>query len=78
MTADAARHMPPEEEDELIKVFCSDNPEPASLVDIEHSILSQCGGFTVRLYRLYVVDDGKTDDSQYEQLRETVRKWEAE
>ena len=58
-------------------MFCSGNPEPTSLVDIEHSILSQCADFTVQLYRLYVVDDGKTDDSRYEQLREAVRKWEA-
>ncbi len=76
MTAEEARKMVPEEADELIKVFCGNESEPVSLVDIEHSIMSQCAGFAVRLCRLYVVDDGATGEGEYEKLREIVRKWE--
>lgn len=73
-----ARGLPSEETDELIKVFCNGESEPISLVDIEHSIISKCADFAVRLYRLYVIDDGATDEDKYESLRTTVREWGAE
>lgn len=78
LTIDDARDMAPEGEDELIKVFCDDSPEPTSLVDIEHSVVSQCAGFSIKLYRLYLVDDGVTNEGQLAKLREIVHGWDTE
>jgi len=78
LSAAEARGLQPEEADELIKVFHAGSAEPISLVDLTHSILSQCAGFAVRLCRLYVVDDGVTNADKYEELRKTVRQWGAD
>jgi len=71
-----ARQQPPEEADELIKVFRDEEAEPVSLVDIEHSIIRRSANCAVRLFRLYVIDDGQTDQNRYKALRESVRNWE--
>jgi uncharacterized protein len=78
VSAQTARNLEPEEADDLIKVFCNGEAEPVSLVDIEHSIIHRCADSMVQLYRLYVIDDGCTDESQYDKLRESVRKWETD
>ncbi len=70
---------PPEEADELIRVFPrgeTDHPKP--LVDLEHSLINAIKGARVRILRLYVIDAGDLDDARCEELRDTVRGWDAD
>jgi uncharacterized protein len=75
MTLTQARSQPPEEADELIKVFRSGEEEPVSLVDIDESIISRSAGFAVRLFRLYVIDDGSLGSDLFDELRTAVHAW---
>lgn len=78
ISANAARALVPEEADDLIKVFLGGVKEPVSLVDVDSSLIHTCAGAAVQLFRLYVIDDGTTDEIEYENLRQAVRKWDAE
>jgi uncharacterized protein len=64
------------EEEELIKVFIADEPEPKSLVDIPHSIISKCGGFSFKSFRLYVVYDGTDREKTLGEMAHTVKDWD--
>lgn len=77
VTATEARQLPPEEEDELIKIFRDGEDEPVSLVDIDQSIIGACANKTMQLFRLYVIDDGQTNQAKYEELRDTVARWDS-
>jgi HD superfamily phosphohydrolase len=63
---------PPEEEDELIKVFKPGKEEPMSLVDIPESIIGTCAHRTFRITRLYVLED---DPKKVRKMRDTVAAW---
>lgn len=63
---------PSEEQDELIKVFDRDEPEPRSLVDIPESLIRHCANRSLRITRLYVVEEGM---KQVSQLRKAVMNW---
>lgn len=78
VTAADARSLPAEEADDLIKVFRAGESEPVSLVDLDHSLIGACSGVTVRIMRLYVIDDGTWRDSRFEQLRRSVRDWNSQ
>lgn len=76
--AETARNVLPQEADELIKVFCSGEPEPKALVDVDHSIIRPCADYTMQLFRLYVIDDRQTDRKVYEEIKASVRAWSAD
>ena len=65
-----------EEEGESIKIFDSENPEPQSLMDIEHSIVVKYANYSLQIFRLYVVYEGEEKDSVIEQLHEKVKNWD--
>ena len=75
LTADQARGLPAETEDELIKVFVAGQDEPRSLVDIKHSLISQCAGKFFQSFRLYLVYEGNDLDEVVSRLRDEVRGW---
>lgn len=75
MTEAEAHSLPAEMDDDLIKVFRDGEDEPVSLVGIDHSIIGACASGTLQLFRLYVIDDGQTDQAKYQELRETVARW---
>jgi len=77
LTAEQARDLPSEQEDELIKVFVGDDPEPKSLVDVQHSLISVCAGRFWQAFRLYVVCDDSMDAKVVEKLRAEVSDWDA-
>jgi hypothetical protein len=73
--AEQARGLEPEEEDELIKVFTGDDPEPKSLVEIEHSLMYVCSNHQWQAFRLYVVYDGTDKKDVVGRLHSEVRDW---
>ena len=73
--AEQARGLEPEEEDELIKVFTGDDPEPKSLVEIEHSLMYVCSNHQWQAFRLYVVYDGTDKKDVVGRLHSEVRGW---
>ncbi len=72
VTETEGRQLPPEEEDEVVKIFIPGEDEPKSLVDIKHSLISKCAGFFWQAFRLYVVCD---DKDKVGQLRKEVKSW---
>lgn len=76
LTAQQARDISTEREDELIKVFVKSDPEPKSLVDIEHSLINVCGNYFWQAFRLYVVYEG-LDSNVIERLRGEARAWDS-
>jgi len=75
LTTEQARSLPPEQEDELIKVFVGSESEPKSLVDIPHSLIGVCSGHVFQAYRLYVVYEGDERDRTIKLLQREVRGW---
>ncbi len=76
VTAEEAMKADWKEEEELIKVFVSDEDEPKSLVDIPYSLLSKCAGLFFQSFRLYVVYEGEDRNDVIAQLRDRVRDWD--
>jgi hypothetical protein len=76
MGADEARGVEPEQEDELIKVFVGDNPEPKSLVEVPHSLIYVLSDRLWQAFRLYVVYEGTDKDGVLGRLRGEVREWD--
>jgi hypothetical protein len=74
VTEKQARSMKPEEREEIIKVFVAGEPEPVSVVNIQHSIVHLCSNHFFQAFRLYFVGDESTDD-RVEKMRHTVRTW---
>jgi len=64
------------EEEELMKVFVGDEPEPRSLVDIPHSIISKCSDFFFKSFRLYAVYDGDDRNDVLAQMASQVKDWD--
>lgn len=64
------------EEEELIKVFVSNEDEPRSLVDIPYSLLSKCGGLFFQSFRLYVVCQETSAKMTVEEMKDSVRTWD--
>ena len=77
LTPAQARELPAEHEDELVKVFVGNTPEPKPMVDIPHSLVSICSGHFFQAFRLYVVYEGNDRDSIVGQLRDEVRTWDS-
>lgn len=75
LTNEEARHLQPEEKDELIKVFVGSDAEPKSLVDIQHSLINACAGRFWQAFRLYVVYEGSDSGDVIKRLRADVRAW---
>ena len=75
MTAEEARGMEPENEDELIKVFEGDDPEPKSLVDIKNTFACVCADRFYQAYRLYVVYEGGDREAKMEELQTQTEPW---
>ncbi len=75
LTVEQARGLESEEEDELIKVFIGDEPEPKSLVEIEHSLIHVCAAHLWQAFRLYVVYEGKNKEDVVKRLRKEVGEW---
>ncbi len=76
LTAEEARSLRPEEEEELIKVFVQGEREPKALVEIPHSLISQCASYVFQSFRLYVVYEGQDRDARMAYLRGEVRNWD--
>jgi hypothetical protein len=77
VTADDARSLATEQEEEAIKVFLDESGEPKSIMDIEHSVMSLCAGHLFRIVRLYFVDTAADNkQSPLKTLRAEVRDWD--
>jgi HD superfamily phosphohydrolase len=77
LTADQARSVEPEQEDELIKVFVGDSAEPKSLVEVTHSLIHVCSDYVWQAFRLYVVYEGADRDDVLSRLQAEVSTWDA-
>lgn len=75
LTADEARAIVPETQDELIRVFVPGEREPKAIVDVEHSLLSLCSDHDLQMFRLYVIYEKTDKESVVAALRERVREW---
>ena len=67
-----AQDQPPDDEDELIRVFLGDDKEPTPLVDVSESLIHHCANRTCRIARLYVV--GETEE-KVKAMRKAVEPW---
>ena len=70
--------MQPEEKEELIKVFLSEDEdaEPVSIVSVEHSIAAVCSNHFFQSFPLYLVRDPGVQDDTVNELCESVRGWD--
>lgn len=64
------------EEEELIRVFTADDEEPKTLAEIDYSIINKCANQSFKIFRLYVVYDGKDRDEKMQQLKAKVQDWD--
>ena len=65
-----------EEEGEDIRVFCGNENDPVSLMDMEHSLVVKYAGYSLQLFRLYVVYEGSDKEETIGRLKEKVRDWD--
>ncbi|KPL22956.1 MAG: hypothetical protein AMJ75_07025 [Phycisphaerae bacterium SM1_79] len=65
-----------EEEEEVVNVFKRGEDEPVSLMEIEHSLVVKYAKYSLQLFRLYVVYEGKDKDNVITELRDKVRDWD--
>ncbi len=65
-----------EEEEEVVNVFKRGEDEPVSLMEIEHSLVVKYAKYSLQLFRLYVVYEGKDKDNVINELCEKVRYWD--
>ena len=79
----AAEHRPEDlrdraakEEEKDIRVFVADEPEPRSLMEIDHSVVPKFAQYPFQTFRLYVVYEGKDKDNVIGKLREKVKYWD--
>jgi HD superfamily phosphohydrolase len=70
------RDMAHEEEEEDIKIFFGESPEPQSLMDTKHSILVKYANYSLQIFRLYVVYEDKGKDDTIKQIGEKVKDWD--
>jgi len=75
LTEQQAREIEPEEREELIKVFAGSQPEPVSVVSIDHSILKICSNHFFQSFRLYFVRADDDPPNLVDELQVTVRGW---
>lgn len=76
ITEDVARDLPPEETDEMIKIFVKGKEEPISIVSVDSSILRQLSSPIFQLIRLYVVRHPTLSEEEMETLAREVGDWE--
>ncbi len=77
LTADQARELQPEGQDELVKVFLGNETEPRSLVDVEDSLVHLIGEYSYQAFRLYVAYHGSDREDVTDRLRSAVDGWAA-
>ena len=70
-----ARDLPEEEDEELIKVFVDNDPEPKALVEVEHSLIKLCASHVLLVLRLYYVRDPADESDLVERMRKRVAGW---
>ena len=75
VSADEARELPAETEEELIKVFVEGEEEPVSIVDLPESVLHEQADYFFQSVRLYVVLNETNREQRAKDLRERVRDW---
>lgn len=76
MKPEEIRDRASEEEEKDIKLFVGDNDEPVSLMDIEHSLVVKYAGYSLQMFRLYVIYDGERKDEVIAKLRDRVKDWD--
>jgi hypothetical protein len=74
LTEEEARKLDEPEKEEIIRVFRGEEPEPVSILQVDHSIVHLCSNYFFQAFRLYLVPDD-TDDAMVERLREEVNRW---
>lgn len=75
--AEEGRTGPSERDDELVKVFIGSEPEPQSLVEVEHSVLYAIGSLFWQSFRLYVVYEGSDRKDVVTRLKAAVQGWDS-
>lgn len=75
LTEEEARKLDEPEKEEIIRVFRGDEPEPVSILQVDHSIVHLCSNHFFQAFRLYLVSDDKSDDALIERLRKEVAGW---
>lgn len=65
-----------EEEEEDIKIFVGDEAEPKLLMEIKHSIVVKYAGYSLQMFRLYVIYEGEDKGSVISQLHDRVKDWD--
>jgi hypothetical protein len=73
--ADSQKQQVSREEDEIIRVFVADKPEPVSVTDVPYSIISKFRDSCFRIFRLYFVPREKDKAELVGALREEVENW---
>lgn len=69
VTAEKAQKLPSDAEDELIKVFLDKGgPEPVSMVDVRHSIMSRLAPYRFEMFRLYAVPSPNTTADELDDM----------
>lgn len=66
-----------EDEGEDIKIFKDNKNKPISLMDIDYSFIVKYAKYSLQLYRLYVVYEGKDKEEVIKNLREKVKDWDS-
>lgn len=75
MTADEAKKLEPESQDELIKVFVPDQTEPKSLVDIPGSVVKELSQNRFLSQRIYLADVAPGAESRFNKIRAEMTSW---
>lgn len=65
-----------EDEDELIKVFVKNKPEPSPLVEIDYSVINAFKECYYQTFRLYVVYDDTVSEDTLIKLQQKVKDWD--
>jgi HD superfamily phosphohydrolase len=65
-----------EEEEEDVKIFVDGQDEPISLMELEHSMVVKYAGYSLQMFRLYVVCEGADRDEVVAKLRDRVKDWD--
>lgn len=74
--AEMARELSAEQEEKAVKIFHLGKAEPASIMDLDSSIISKCAGWRLHIVRLYIVRDRCDQASLYKALSEKVQHWD--
>lgn len=75
LTEDEAQDIACEEEEKDIKVFIGNEPEPKSLMKIDHSLVAKNADYFFQMFRLYVIYEGSDMEEMIERLKARVKDW---